>query len=527
MYSSTWPEDGYKGFFGFADYMVVPSRRIAKINKDLPSAEAGFLEPLATVVKGVKLVKAKPNETIAVIGAGTMGLLNALTLKAYGCKVILTESFDNKLENAKALGFDVIDIKKEDPVEGVMRLTNGKGVDAVVVAVGNSAANNQSVKMLKEAYGRILVFAAGYPEPNFDISSNLIHYKRMEIIGTFSADYIDFMDAAELLNSGAVKVTNLLESKTFKLDDFKEALEYASIPGKYREKFIVTGNPLREEFYHKEKAKVTKREDLYLIEIYVGLIERLYMFAEKVITEHLEMFFGDRKLYETQKYFFKDFLFMTWINFIILHEWSHILCGHLDYLKIKGINIIEANNTVFWEDDYTNNENNIEFDNLELKRIFELEADSKASTFILAYFIEKLSQYNNILRIDSLNEIWKHYYYILSFLFNFLDDLRDKSKAEIYSTHPTPLKRLVTMTLFIVGELNERKELKKFAPNVNDINSFFITQIYTFQVRTLNKRLEEIYEEQTREADYIFTKVSGILDKSGINDFRLIKARFI
>ena len=76
-------EDGYKGFFGFADYMVVPSRRIAKINKDLPSAEAGFLEPLATVVKGVKLVKAKPNETIAVIGAGTMGLLNALTLKAY------------------------------------------------------------------------------------------------------------------------------------------------------------------------------------------------------------------------------------------------------------------------------------------------------------------------------------------------------------------------------------------------------------------------------------------------------------
>ena len=56
----------------------------------------------------------------------------------------------------------------------------------------------------------------------------------MEIIETFSADCIDFMDAAELLNSGAAKVTNLLESKTFKLDEFKEALEYAAIPGKYR-----------------------------------------------------------------------------------------------------------------------------------------------------------------------------------------------------------------------------------------------------------------------------------------------------
>ena len=227
-------EDGYKGFFGFGDYMVVPMRRIAKINKDIPSAEAGFLEPLATVVKGIKLVKAKPNETVVVIGGGTMGLLNALTLKAYGCKVIVTESFDNKLENARSLGFDVVDIKSEDPVEGVKRLTKGKGADAVVVAVGNTIANNQSVEMVKDAYGRILVFAAGYPAPQFDVSSNVIHYKRMEIIGTFSADYIDFMDAAELLNSGAVKVTNLLEKQTFKLDDFQKALEYAAIPGKYR-----------------------------------------------------------------------------------------------------------------------------------------------------------------------------------------------------------------------------------------------------------------------------------------------------
>lgn len=227
-------EDGYKGFFGFADYMVVPSRRIAKINKELPSAEAGFLEPLATVVKGVKLVKAKPNETMVVIGAGTMGLLNALTLRAYGCKVILTESFENKIENAKSLGFEVINIDKSDPVEEVKKLTGGKGVDAVIVAVGNSIANNQAVEMIKDAYGRILVFAAGYPEPKFDISSNVIHYKRMEIIGTFSADYIDFMEAAELLNSGAVQVTKLLEDKSFKLDKFQEALEYASIPGKYR-----------------------------------------------------------------------------------------------------------------------------------------------------------------------------------------------------------------------------------------------------------------------------------------------------
>ena len=62
---------------------------------------------------------------------------------------------ENKIENAKSLGFEVINIDKSDPVEEVKKLTGGKGVDAVIVAVGNSIANNQAVEMIKDAYGRI------------------------------------------------------------------------------------------------------------------------------------------------------------------------------------------------------------------------------------------------------------------------------------------------------------------------------------------------------------------------------------
>lgn len=228
----TW--DGYKGSFGFSDYFVVPARRLIKINKNIPSAEAGFLEPLSTVVKGLKTLRIKSNETVVIIGAGTMGILNALTLKAFACNVILTEMMENKIAKARAQGFEVIDIGKHDPVEEVMRLTNGKGADAVIVAVGNTKANTQAVDMLKDAYGKILAFAAGYPEPKFEISSNTIHYKRMEILGTWASDYIDFMEAAKLLNSGAVKVTSLLEEKQFTLDTMNEAYKEAATPGKYR-----------------------------------------------------------------------------------------------------------------------------------------------------------------------------------------------------------------------------------------------------------------------------------------------------
>ena len=103
---------------------------------DLNPSEAGFMEPLATVIHGAKKLRLKPFETVVVIGAGTMGLINAQTAKAYGCRVIVSEMIPKKIETAKAMGFEVIDCNESDPVEKVKELTEGIGADAVIVAVG-------------------------------------------------------------------------------------------------------------------------------------------------------------------------------------------------------------------------------------------------------------------------------------------------------------------------------------------------------------------------------------------------------
>lgn len=227
-------EDGYRGTWGFSDYVVMPARRVVKLAQDIPVGEAGFLEPLATVTKGIKIMDTRPGDTVVVVGAGTMGILNALALKAKAVRVIITEFMPNKIENAKNEGLEVIDCNVSDPVEEVKRLTDGKGVDAVYVCVGNTIANNQAVEMLKEKYGKILLFAASYPEPKFEISSNVIHYRHIQIFGTTGADLIDFMDAAKLLNSKQVRPTNLLEKTYFDLDHIKDAFEEATVPGKYR-----------------------------------------------------------------------------------------------------------------------------------------------------------------------------------------------------------------------------------------------------------------------------------------------------
>ena len=127
--------DGYRGMFAYADYAVRPARALIKMNRTLDPSEAAFMEPLAAVVKGLEKLRVKPLETVVVVGAGTMGLLNAQAARAMGCRVLVSELMENKLQAAREMGFPVIDGGKCDPVEEVKRLTDGKGADAVILAV--------------------------------------------------------------------------------------------------------------------------------------------------------------------------------------------------------------------------------------------------------------------------------------------------------------------------------------------------------------------------------------------------------
>lgn len=227
-------KDGYLGTFGFADYCVRNTRAIVKMNPDLDFSEAAFVEPLATVVKGMEKIRLQPLETVLVIGGGTMGLLNALAAKAMGARVIIAEIMENKLETAKEAGIEVIDAGNTDTVQKVKEFTDGMGADVVIVAVGSSKANEQALQAVKQLDGRILYFAAGYPVPEIKIDSNVIHYRRLELIGTYLAEARHFQFAAKLLNMGAVDVSCLIEERKFQLDDIQNAFAYASIPGKYR-----------------------------------------------------------------------------------------------------------------------------------------------------------------------------------------------------------------------------------------------------------------------------------------------------
>jgi len=226
-------DDGYYGHFGFGTYNTKNSNAVIKMNNKLNFSEAGFLEPLATVVSGLKKLKVKPMEKVVVIGAGTMGILNALAAKVLGAEVFITEMLEKKINTAKEVGLNVIDVKKDNPVDKIKSITSGEGVDSVILAVGNTKANAQALDMVKQIEGKILLFAAGHPPPEMNVDSNLLHYRKLQLVGTYGADIKDFNEAAYLLNNGKIDVSKLVEAKV-PLNKIQEAYTIASTEGNYR-----------------------------------------------------------------------------------------------------------------------------------------------------------------------------------------------------------------------------------------------------------------------------------------------------
>lgn len=84
------------GFFG-SELIKSAELVIGKMEDSLPFEEASYLEPLATAVHGIRKMNVQPDDTMLVIGAGNMGMLNAQVARAFGCRVFISEVNENRI----------------------------------------------------------------------------------------------------------------------------------------------------------------------------------------------------------------------------------------------------------------------------------------------------------------------------------------------------------------------------------------------------------------------------------------------
>lgn len=148
---------------GMAEYAVVPNGFIYKA-EGVDPALAAFIEPVGISVHVARTGGYRPGDSVAVFGAGGIGMATALTLRHFGAtNVIISEPNPARRALAASLGFDVLDPQK-DTVQQIYERTNGDGVQFVYDCAGVQSVINMLPDVVK-INGRIVI-VAGYKNPS-------------------------------------------------------------------------------------------------------------------------------------------------------------------------------------------------------------------------------------------------------------------------------------------------------------------------------------------------------------------------
>ncbi|MBI4790403.1 MAG: alcohol dehydrogenase catalytic domain-containing protein [Chloroflexi bacterium] len=212
----------------YAEYAVLPHQNIHLLENATTSFEsAAFMEPLACVFRGQKMLRLVPGETELVIGAGPIGLMHLQIARLFGARVMVADVLPERLALARQLGAHaILDNSNGDLKRAVMDWTNGCGADAAVVTVAASPVVLQAAECLGDG-GRLNIFAGIYPVAPLPIDPNLIHYKELVLTGSADSTSQDMHAALHLIETGQVRVEELI-SHRLPLQQLPEGFEIVS-----------------------------------------------------------------------------------------------------------------------------------------------------------------------------------------------------------------------------------------------------------------------------------------------------------
>ncbi len=204
---------------GMAEYVATPLSNVHVVN-ELTYTQAALVEPLAAVLEMVKLRPPTPGSDVAILGAGTIGLLALQVLKLYSPSklVVITRPNSPKASLAKELGADEV-LDTESINEFVRRESKeGQGFDYVVEATGSPLGLEEAIKLVRPRGVVAAKSTHGVPT-TFNYTQLVV--KEVKLIGSRCGP---FKPAIRLIKEGLVNVDKLITS-TFKLDQIKEAFE--------------------------------------------------------------------------------------------------------------------------------------------------------------------------------------------------------------------------------------------------------------------------------------------------------------
>jgi threonine dehydrogenase-like Zn-dependent dehydrogenase len=191
---------------GLAEYVAVPVSACHPIPPALTDLHAALTEPLACGIRAVAQAHVGPDDTLLILGAGSIGLLCLVAARGAGLtRILITDTSPERLRIAEELGATTtIDAGKDDVVEQVRHVTHGLGTAAAIDAVGVDATRDQAIHGVRPGGRAVLM---GLHHETSDVAANYVVRQEVEVAGAFSYLPQEFRQALQMLADGAISNT--------------------------------------------------------------------------------------------------------------------------------------------------------------------------------------------------------------------------------------------------------------------------------------------------------------------------------
>jgi L-iditol 2-dehydrogenase len=203
---------------GFAEYVRLPAinvdRGVFLLPDEVSFEEATFTEPVACVLRGQRMARLEPGQSVLVIGSGIAGLLHIELARALGAgRVVATDIVYYRLEAARRFGADAAIHAGEDVPARLRQLNDGRLADLVIVCTGAMSAIAQALESVERG-GTVLLFAPTGPGVTIPISVNDLFFRNdITLTTSYAGSPADYMVALELIRSRSVRVREMISHR--------------------------------------------------------------------------------------------------------------------------------------------------------------------------------------------------------------------------------------------------------------------------------------------------------------------------
>ncbi|MDO7976536.1 NAD(P)-dependent alcohol dehydrogenase [Oceanotoga teriensis] len=220
QFFATPPVDGV-----FQEYVAHEADLCFKLPENVSTMEGALIEPLAVGFHAAIQGNAKIGQTAVVMGAGCIGLVTMMSLKAMGVsKVYVVDLMEKRLKKALELDADrVINGSNSNVAEEIGKLTGGKGCDLVIETTGSEIAASQAIDITKK--GATIVFVGYSKNGEMTLPMSIAINKELTFKTVFRYRHI-YPLAINAVSTGRVNLKGIV-TNTYNLDEIQEAMDYS------------------------------------------------------------------------------------------------------------------------------------------------------------------------------------------------------------------------------------------------------------------------------------------------------------